>query len=120
MSTHRYASEKLKFGCLDVGMWPRFAKEVKISTQTWSNQLPATVLYSRGQEVARIPAASQFDELGVQRNYYTKVCGGWLEKGCAAAYMILMHASGHINLWETAEQIGLASKRLLHCCISTC
>eukprot|EP00878_Enallax_costatus_P008878 GHUV01009280.1.p1 GENE.GHUV01009280.1~~GHUV01009280.1.p1 ORF type:complete len:278 (+),score=80.75 GHUV01009280.1:161-994(+) len=68
----KYASDKLKFGCFDVGMWPRFAKELKISTQTWSNQLPATVLYYRGQEVARIPAASQIDELGLKRNFYTK------------------------------------------------
>lgn len=73
-------------------MWPRFAKDqLKISTQTWSNQLPATVLYSRGQEVARIPTASQYDELGIKKNFYTKVqC--WL--------LCFVHRTSVLGCWR--------------------
>eukprot|EP00879_Flechtneria_rotunda_P031026 GHRR01033849.1.p1 GENE.GHRR01033849.1~~GHRR01033849.1.p1 ORF type:complete len:104 (-),score=25.69 GHRR01033849.1:350-661(-) len=69
----RYASEELKFGCIDICLWPGFARELRLNTNKWSNQLPAVIMYSNGKEQGRIPTQSAVDELGLKKNYYTKV-----------------------------------------------
>eukprot|EP00879_Flechtneria_rotunda_P029870 GHRR01032333.1.p1 GENE.GHRR01032333.1~~GHRR01032333.1.p1 ORF type:complete len:256 (+),score=47.88 GHRR01032333.1:157-924(+) len=69
----KYASEELKFGCIDICLWPGFARELRLNTNKWSNQLPAVIMYSNGKEQGRIPTQSAVDELGLKKNYYTKV-----------------------------------------------
>lgn len=66
-----FASPKLKFGSFDVCVWPRTAAELKLTSNTWSNQLPAVVLFERGKEWGRLPPASVANDPS-KRNYYTR------------------------------------------------
>ena len=52
-----YASEKLKFGELDVGRWPKVAKKYDMSIETCPNQLPTFLLLKQGKLVKRLPEA---------------------------------------------------------------
>ena len=50
-----YASERLKFGELDVGRWPKVAKKYDMFLETCPNQLPAFLLLKQGKLVKRLP-----------------------------------------------------------------
>eukprot|EP00877_Chromochloris_zofingiensis_P001611 jgi/Chrzof1/11450/Cz05g37030.t1 len=67
----QYASDKLKFGYLDACLWPRAAKDMKITTNPWSAALPSVILYEKGKEHSRIPAYSAADDF-TARNTFAK------------------------------------------------
>ena len=52
-----YASERLKFGELDVGRWPKVAKKYDMSIETHPSQLPTFLLLKQGKLVKRLPEA---------------------------------------------------------------
>ena len=52
-----YASERLKFGELDVGRWPKVAKKYDMSIETYPHQLPTFLLLKQGKLVKRMPEA---------------------------------------------------------------
>lgn len=59
---------------MDATLWPQYCKDtLKVVPNTWLAHLPTTVLYSRGKEVDRLPRLEDIDEIGLKRNYYTKV-----------------------------------------------
>ncbi|KIZ05456.1 hypothetical protein MNEG_2500 [Monoraphidium neglectum] len=62
-----FSSGKLRFGAFDVSIWPRAAAEVRMTCNTWSNQLPAVVLYEKGKEWGRLPPVGSDPS---KRNYY--------------------------------------------------
>ncbi|EFJ43081.1 hypothetical protein VOLCADRAFT_96764 [Volvox carteri f. nagariensis] len=51
----RYGTDKLKFACLDLGEYSKTAEKLGIELSPVSQQLPALVLYEKGEEVVRIP-----------------------------------------------------------------
>mmetsp|Transcript_37002 Transcript_37002/g.104458 ORF Transcript_37002/g.104458 Transcript_37002/m.104458 type:complete len:316 (+) Transcript_37002:263-1210(+) len=51
----KYATDKLKFGKLDLGRWPAIASELKIDVSGATQQLPTIIMYEKGEEVGRIP-----------------------------------------------------------------
>ena len=71
----RFASAKLRFGCFDVLDWPRAAADMKMTTNTWSSQLPAVVLYEKGREWGRLPPEESAND-PTKRNNYTRVRPG--------------------------------------------
>lgn len=54
-----YTSEKLKFGELDAGRWPKVAKKFDMSIDANPNQLPAFLLLKRGKLIKRMPEADR-------------------------------------------------------------
>lgn len=75
----RFSSGKLRFGAFDVSIWPRAAAEVRMTCNTWSNQLPAVVLYEKGKEWGRLPPVGSDPS---KRNYYRTV--GAVRRGVCA------------------------------------
>ncbi|KAF8054699.1 RPL29A [Scenedesmus sp. PABB004] len=69
----QFASDGLRFGCMDACLWPRFSREtLKVTPNIWSHALPTVVLYARGAEVGRLPAPHALDDLGLRPNHFTK------------------------------------------------
>ena len=54
-----YSSDKLKFGELDVGRWPKVAKKFGMAIDIAPHQLPAFLLFNKGKLVKRIPEVDQ-------------------------------------------------------------
>lgn len=52
-----YASDKLRFGELDVGRWPKMAKKYGMSIDTAPQQLPTFLLLKQGKLLKRLPEA---------------------------------------------------------------
>jgi hypothetical protein len=71
-SPTRFSSPKLRFGVFDVCVWPGAAAELKIGSNTWSNQLPTVVLFDKGKEWGRLPAEAVLSN-PFKKNAYTKV-----------------------------------------------
>jgi hypothetical protein len=46
-----------------------------VTASVWTAALPAVVLYSKGKEVGRLPRPEDIDDIGLKRNYFTKVGG---------------------------------------------
>jgi hypothetical protein len=68
----RYASHKLRFGAFDVCVWPTAAREQRLNSNTWSNQLPSVILYERAKEWGRLPPLEAASD-ATKRNHYTRV-----------------------------------------------
>ncbi|KXZ56887.1 hypothetical protein GPECTOR_1g80 [Gonium pectorale] len=51
----RYATDKLKFAELDLGEYSKLASTLGIDLSPISQQLPAVLLYEKGEEVVRLP-----------------------------------------------------------------
>lgn len=51
----RYATDKLRFGAIDLAEFRTFAPKVDIELSPTSGQLPTIALYERGEERARVP-----------------------------------------------------------------
>ncbi len=76
---NRFADDgTVNFGYFDVMLWPGALKDLKLTSNTWSNQLPAAVVYEKGKEVARLPSLATAEQQA-RRNHFTKVCtcAGW-------------------------------------------
>ncbi|KAL6760409.1 hypothetical protein V8C86DRAFT_2555270 [Haematococcus lacustris] len=56
--SNRYATDKLRFGQLDVGCWPRIARQLDIELSSVSNQLPTIAMWEGGEERGRVPTSS--------------------------------------------------------------
>jgi hypothetical protein len=52
---HRYSSETLRFGKVDVDKFPELAREYQIDASTASWQLPTLILFQGGTEIGRLP-----------------------------------------------------------------
>ncbi|KAG2497919.1 hypothetical protein HYH03_004183 [Edaphochlamys debaryana] len=51
----RYASDKLRFGMMDVGEFNRAAVKLGLDVALGSPQMPTVALFEKGEEVARLP-----------------------------------------------------------------
>jgi len=54
-----YATEKRKFGKLDVSRWPAMAKELNVNLNGATDQLPTFVSFQHGKELRRIPLVAE-------------------------------------------------------------
>ena len=54
-----YASERLRFGEIDVGRWPKVARKYGMAIDSAPNQLPVFLLLKQGKLVKRLPEADQ-------------------------------------------------------------
>ena len=54
-----YATEKRKFGKLDVSRWPAMAKELNVNLNGVTDQLPTFVSFQNGKEIKRVPLVSE-------------------------------------------------------------
>lgn len=66
----KYSSPTFQFAKMDLGRWPRIAKEFGISTSGTSKQLPTMILFEDGKEIGRIPHV--FSDGSVARGRYRK------------------------------------------------
>jgi len=66
----KYASSKLQFAKMDLGRWPRIAKEFNIHTGGSSKQLPTLIMFENGKEIGRIPHV--FADGSVAKGRYRK------------------------------------------------
>ena len=51
----RYSTDQLKFGRIDVGVYPELAEVYKIDTGGTSSQLPSFLLFEKKEETRRLP-----------------------------------------------------------------
>lgn len=68
---NEFSSPKLCFGAFDICAWPQTAAEMRLSCNTWSNQLPSVMMFQKGKEWGRLPPASAANDPG-KTNYYTR------------------------------------------------
>jgi len=61
----------VQFAKMDLGRWPRIAKELNVSLSGTSKQLPTLIMYENGRECARIPHI--FADGSVAKGRYRKV-----------------------------------------------
>jgi len=66
----KYSSDNLQFAKMDLGRWPRIAKEFNISIAGTSKQLPTLIMFENGKELGRIPHI--FADNSVARGRYRK------------------------------------------------
>lgn len=66
----KYSSDKLQFAKMDLGRWPRIAKEFNVSITGTSKQLPTLIMFEDGKEIGRIPHV--FADGSVARGRYRK------------------------------------------------
>jgi len=66
----KYSSENLQFAKMDLGRWPRIAKEFNINIGGTTKQLPTLIMFEAGKEVGRIPHI--FADGSVARGRYRK------------------------------------------------
>lgn len=55
----QYASDRLKFGEIDVGRWPKIAKKFDICIESIPFQLPSFLLFKNGKLVKRLPGRDE-------------------------------------------------------------
>lgn len=63
--------DDVQFAKMDLGRWPRIAKELNVSLSGTSKQLPTLIMYENGRECARIPHI--FADGSVAKGRYRKV-----------------------------------------------
>lgn len=51
--SNRYATDKLHFAKLDVGVWPHIARQLGMDLSAVSSQLPTVVCFEKGEETGR-------------------------------------------------------------------
>lgn len=66
----KYSSSQFQFAKMDLGRWPRIAKEFNISTSGMSKQLPTLIAFENGKEIGRIPHV--FPDGSVARGRYRR------------------------------------------------
>lgn len=71
--SQRFATDKLKFGRLDIGLWPVLARQLNLDLSAVSSQLPTVILFEGGQAAARVPAGSKASLKGVGKWTFSKV-----------------------------------------------
>lgn len=54
----KYTLDNLKFGKVDASRYPAIAEKYRVSTSSWSKQLPTLILFQNGKEVIRRPIIS--------------------------------------------------------------
>eukprot|EP00198_Chlamydomonas_reinhardtii_P013389 XP_001702726.1 predicted protein [Chlamydomonas reinhardtii] len=77
----RYATDRLKFGALDVGEFTKTAQRLGLDLSAVSPSLPALILYDKGEEVARLP---------YKRGRGGLAGGGWTGKDVVKAFELDM------------------------------